>query len=69
MLTITPMKITQQQVILDKHDFEELIVRAKQIEQVVVKENDEMYSMNDVEYTLREIWNNDEDEKVWQQYL
>jgi len=63
------MKITQQQVILDKHDFEELIVRAKQIEQVVVKENDEMYSMNDVEYTLREIWNNDEDEKVWQQYL
>jgi hypothetical protein len=69
MLTITPTKISREQVVLQKSDFDELLLRANKIENVNVQNFPEEFSPQETQTMLQEVWNNDEDEKVWQQYL
>lgn len=69
MLIIQPQKVTSSEIVLKKSDFEELIKRANQVEKVIITKSDNTYRLKDVEFTLHDIWDNQDDEIIWQKYL
>ncbi|MDP2209695.1 MAG: hypothetical protein Q8K98_13130 [Bacteroidota bacterium] len=69
MLIIQPQKVTSSEIVLKKSDFEELIKRANQVEKVIITKSDNTYRLEDVEFTLHDIWDNQDDEIIWQKYL
>ena len=69
MLTITPLQISTDQVVLDKNDFDALIQRLSNYDQVIVKKNEGEFSLQELQDSLQEIWDNPGDEAEWKKYM
>jgi len=69
MLTIMPIEISPTKVVLEKKDFDTLLFNAQQVEEIVIQQGEEEFSLLETQDSLREIWENSHDEKTWKRYL
>jgi len=69
MLTIMPVQVTDKKVVLEKKDFDNLVERASQVEQVVISHDESEFTLTEMQDSLKEIWDNPRDKEVWQKYL
>ena len=69
MLIISPQKVADEGILLKRTDFDELVRYANKVEKIMIHEDEAEYSLQDIEQSLRDVWDNEEDETVWQKYL